>query len=121
MSNRYQLISNCNCSPVPDSDNDGINDDSDKCPSIPGVERYQGCPVPDSDNDGINDEEDNCPSVAGTAANHGCPAIDAGTQSKVDMMAKGISWAPASSYKLSATSSKALDQIANMLKRLIQV
>ena len=102
--------------PVPDSDNDGINDDSDKCPSVPGVERYQGCPVPDSDNDGINDEEDNCPNVAGTAANHGCPAIDASTQSKVDMMAKGISWAPASSYKLSATSNKALDQIANMLK-----
>jgi len=102
--------------PVPDSDNDGINDDSDKCPSVPGVERYQGCPVPDSDNDGINDEEDNCPSVAGTAANHGCPQIDASTQSKVDMMAKGIAWTPSSGYKLSTTSNKALDQIANMLK-----
>jgi outer membrane protein OmpA-like peptidoglycan-associated protein len=102
--------------PVPDSDNDGINDDNDKCPSVPGVERHQGCPVPDSDNDGINDEEDNCPGVAGTAANHGCPAIDASTQSKVDMMAKGISWAPASSYILSNTSKKALDQVANMLK-----
>ncbi len=102
--------------PVPDSDNDGINDDNDKCPTLPGVERYQGCPVPDTDNDGINDEEDNCPSVAGTTANHGCPAIDAGTQSKVDMMAKGIAWTPASSYKLSANSNKALDQIANMLK-----
>jgi len=32
------------------------------------------------------------------------------------MMAKGILWAPASSYKLAATSNKALDQIANMLK-----
>lgn len=102
--------------PVPDSDNDGINDDNDKCPSLPGVERYQGCPIPDSDNDGINDEEDNCPNLAGAADNHGCPAIDASTQSKVNMMAKGISWAPAGSYKLAATSNKALDQVANMLK-----
>jgi len=102
--------------PVPDTDNDGINDDNDKCPSVPGVERYQGCPVPDTDNDGINDEEDNCPNAAGTAANHGCPEIDASTQSKVDMMAKGISWSSANSNKLSATSNKALDQIANLLK-----
>ena len=42
--------------------------------------------------DGINDE-DNCPNAPGTASNHGCPEIDAGTQSKVDMMAKGTSWA----------------------------
>ena len=102
--------------PVPDSDNDGINDDNDKCPSVPGVERYQGCPVPDSDSDGINDEEDNCPNVAGTAGNHGCPEVDASTQSKVDMMAQGISWAPATSYKLSGASTRALDQVANMLK-----
>jgi len=102
--------------PVPDSDNDGINDDNDKCPSVPGVERYQGCPVPDSDSDGINDEEDNCPNVAGTAGNHGCPEVDASTQSKVDMMAQGISWAPATSFKLSGASTRALDQVANMLK-----
>jgi outer membrane protein OmpA-like peptidoglycan-associated protein len=102
--------------PVPDSDNDGINDDNDKCPSVPGVERYQGCPVPDSDNDGVNDEEDNCPHLAGTAANHGCPDIDAGTQTKVNMMAKGILWSSSSSYKLSVSSNKALNQIASMLK-----
>jgi len=102
--------------PVPDTDNDGVNDDNDKCPAVPGLERYQGCPVPDTDNDGINDEEDNCPGVAGTKANHGCPVIDASTQSKVDMMAKGIAWTPVSGYKLSANSNKALDQIANMLK-----
>lgn len=101
--------------PVPDTDKDGINDDNDKCPSVPGVERYQGCPIPDSDNDGINDEEDNCPHLAGTAANHGCPEIDAATQSKVGLMAKGITWSPATGYKLSANANKALDLIANML------
>jgi outer membrane protein OmpA-like peptidoglycan-associated protein len=101
--------------PVPDTDNDGINDENDKCPTVPGTERYQGCPVPDSDNDGVNDEEDNCPKLAGTAANHGCPEVDASTQSKVDMMAKGISWSSSTGYKLTTTSNKSLDQIANML------
>jgi outer membrane protein OmpA-like peptidoglycan-associated protein len=101
--------------PVPDTDNDGINDENDKCPTVPGIERYQGCPIPDSDNDGVNDEEDNCPKLAGTAANHGCPEVDASTQSKVDMMAKSISWSSSTGYKLSTTSNKSLDQIANML------
>src|SRR6185436_3963152 len=51
--------------PVPDTDKDGINDDNDKCINQPGVARYQGCPVPDTDGDGVNDEEDKCPKVAG--------------------------------------------------------
>jgi len=109
-------VAKYNGCPVPDTDGDGIDDDHDKCPTVPGVERYQGCPIPDSDNDGVNDEEDNCPHLAGTAANHGCPEVDASTQSKVDMMAKGISWSSSTGYKLSTTSNKSLDQIANMLK-----
>ncbi len=108
-------VAKYNGCPVPDTDNDGINDDNDKCPTVPGVERYQGCPIPDSDNDGVNDEEDNCPHLAGTAANHGCPEIDASTQSKVDMMAKSISWSTPTGYTLSTRSNKSLDQIANML------
>jgi outer membrane protein OmpA-like peptidoglycan-associated protein len=59
-----------------DSDGDGFNDKVDKCPSVVGLERYQGCPIPDTDNDGINDEEDRCPDVAGVAEMMGCPAID---------------------------------------------
>ncbi|MCX6205828.1 MAG: OmpA family protein [Bacteroidetes bacterium] len=61
--------------PVPDSDKDGVNDEQDKCPTVAGLAKYNGCPIPDSDNDGINDEEDHCPNVAGTAANAGCPDI----------------------------------------------
>jgi hypothetical protein len=53
--------------PIPDSDNDGINDELDKCPNQAGTAKYDGCPVPDTDNDGINDENDKCPTVAGTA------------------------------------------------------
>ncbi|MGK2863565.1 MAG: OmpA family protein [Chitinophagaceae bacterium] len=62
--------------PVPDTDKDGINDDDDKCPQVAGLARYQGCPVPDTDKDGINDEEDKCPTEAGPASNQGCPFMD---------------------------------------------
>jgi outer membrane protein OmpA-like peptidoglycan-associated protein len=63
--------------PVPDTDKDGINDDDDKCPTVAGVARYQGCPVPDTDNDGLNDEDDKCPTVPGVARYQGCPVPDA--------------------------------------------
>jgi len=62
--------------PIPDTDKDGINDEEDKCPAVPGLARYQGCPVPDTDKDGINDEEDKCPTVAGVARYQGCPIPD---------------------------------------------
>jgi len=63
--------------PAPkDSDNDGIIDDNDKCPTVPGVAKYEGCPVPDTDKDGINDENDKCPTVAGLAKYQGCPIPD---------------------------------------------
>jgi outer membrane protein OmpA-like peptidoglycan-associated protein len=62
--------------PIPDTDNDGINDEEDKCPSVAGLAKYQGCPIPDTDKDGINDEQDKCPSVAGLAKYNGCPIPD---------------------------------------------
>ncbi|WP_276501574.1 OmpA family protein [Terrimonas pollutisoli] len=62
--------------PVPDGDKDGINDEEDKCPAAAGLARYQGCPIPDTDKDGINDEEDKCPAEAGPASNQGCPFVD---------------------------------------------
>lgn len=62
--------------PVPDTDKDGINDDDDKCPTVPGLAKYQGCPIPDTDKDGINDEEDKCPSEFGYARYQGCPIPD---------------------------------------------
>jgi len=62
--------------PIPDTDGDGINDELDKCPTVPGVAKYQGCPIPDTDGDGINDEEDKCPTVPGIAKYQGCPIPD---------------------------------------------
>jgi outer membrane protein OmpA-like peptidoglycan-associated protein len=62
--------------PVPDTDKDGVNDEQDKCPTVAGLAKYQGCPVPDTDKDGVNDEEDKCPTVAGLARYAGCPIPD---------------------------------------------
>jgi outer membrane protein OmpA-like peptidoglycan-associated protein len=62
--------------PVPDTDGDGVNDENDKCPTVKGLAKYQGCPIPDTDKDGINDEEDKCPTVSGVARYQGCPVPD---------------------------------------------
>ena len=61
--------------PVPDTDKDGINDEQDKCPTVPGLAKYNGCPIPDTDGDGINDEQDKCPNEPGVAAYQGCPDL----------------------------------------------
>jgi outer membrane protein OmpA-like peptidoglycan-associated protein len=60
--------------PPADSDNDGINDTEDQCPTIAGTAQFNGCP--DSDNDGISDRDDACPLVAGMAQFNGCPDTD---------------------------------------------
>ena len=59
---------------VIDRDGDGIPDDRDACPGIPGLERFNGCP--DTDKDGIEDREDCCPQIAGLADLNGCPDTD---------------------------------------------
>lgn len=58
----------------PDRDNDGIEDAKDLCPDTPGVENLQGCP--DKDADGITDSVDECPDTPGVAAFKGCPDTD---------------------------------------------
>jgi OOP family OmpA-OmpF porin len=65
-----------------DRDHDGIMDDEDACPDVPGVRSEDpaknGCPLPqDRDHDGIIDELDACPDVFGVAdpdpKKNGCP------------------------------------------------
>ena len=101
--------------PVPDTDKDGINDDDDQCPTVAGVARYHGCPVPDSDKDGINDEEDKCPNVAGVARNQGCPEIKEEVRKKVDFAAQNILFA-SGSYKLLSSSNKGLNDVVKILQ-----
>jgi outer membrane protein OmpA-like peptidoglycan-associated protein len=62
--------------PIPDTDGDGINDEQDSCITVPGVARYHGCPIPDTDKDGVNDEEDSCINIPGLPQFHGCPDTD---------------------------------------------
>ena len=57
-----------------DTDNDGVTDDVDACPSIPGELITKGCP--DKDGDGIADGEDTCPEQAGDPITGGCPDMD---------------------------------------------
>ncbi len=81
-----------------DSDNDGVNDDEDKCPLEHGLKIFSGCPdsdgddvpnnvdncpnefgkkdlmgCPDKDNDGVPDKDDFCPDEPGLPTNGGCP------------------------------------------------
>jgi len=60
----------------PDKDGDGIADNKDKCPDIAGLAKYNGCPIPDTDGDGVNDEADKCPNIAGLPKYNGCPIPD---------------------------------------------
>ena len=62
--------------PIPDTDKDGVNDEQDKCPTVAGLAKYNGCPIPDTDKDGVNDEQDKCPTVAGLTRYNGCPIPD---------------------------------------------
>jgi outer membrane protein OmpA-like peptidoglycan-associated protein len=60
----------------PDSDGDRIPDYLDKCPYAPG-DPPDGCPkVKDRDGDGVPDVDDACPDDPGPKENKGCPIKD---------------------------------------------
>jgi hypothetical protein len=53
----------------PDTDGDGVLDQSDDCGTTPGLAKFAGCP--DADDDGVPEPPDACPGVKGSLAN-GC-------------------------------------------------
>lgn len=57
-----------------DKDKDGVPDDTDECPDLPGFTTAKGCP--DRDNDGVLDREDTCPDDKGPIELKGCPDQD---------------------------------------------
>ena len=67
-----------------DRDGDGIYDDVDACPDVPGIASEDpakhGCPESDRDKDGILDDVDACPDEPGVKsddpAKNGCPVRD---------------------------------------------
>lgn len=65
-----------------DADKDGVPDQKDVCPDIPGLKEFEGCP--DTDGDGIPDNKDRCPEEAGTEALQGCPDTDGDGVADID-------------------------------------
>lgn len=69
-----------------DSDGDGIPDELDTCPDVPGKKEFEGCPedsynemmaaLEDDDLDGVPNGQDKCPNLAGSPAEQGCPFGD---------------------------------------------
>jgi len=67
-----------------DRDGDGVFDDEDACPDVPGLRttdpRTNGCPRGDRDQDTIFDDEDACPDAPGIRTSdpktNGCPRSD---------------------------------------------
>ncbi len=80
-----------------------------------GVARYQGCPIPDTDGDGVNDEEDKCVTIPGPRENFGCPVISEEVKKKVNMAANKILFVTGSA-KLQTKSFKGLNEVAQILK-----
>jgi outer membrane protein OmpA-like peptidoglycan-associated protein len=100
--------------PVPDTDNDGINDEEDSCITQPGVLRYHGCPVPDTDGDGINNEEDSCINIPGPKSNNGCPVIKKELTEEMQRAAQNILF-KTGSYQLLRSSYPALNKVIFIL------
>ena len=70
--------------PWSDTDKDGLTDNVDRCPIDPGPKENQGCPWPDTDKDGLIDKEDVCPLKPGPKKNKGCPWGDRDLDGIVD-------------------------------------
>ncbi len=76
-------VPTANCKPAEDTkkdtDNDGVLDENDKCPTVGGDVDATGCPKQDTsddtDNDGVVDAQDTCPNTAASVEvdQNGCP------------------------------------------------
>ncbi|HUL60930.1 MAG TPA: OmpA family protein [Anaeromyxobacteraceae bacterium] len=60
----------------PDRDGDGVPDDEDRCPDLPGLAELHGCPDEDTDGDGVPNRIDLCPLEKGPPELDGCPDFD---------------------------------------------
>ena len=100
----------------PDTDGDGIADKDDKCPDVAGPAENGGCPWPDTDGDGVLDKDDLCPEVAGPASNKGCPEPDEKEQKQLNQYAKTILF-DTGKATIKFQSAEVLNQIINVLKK----
>jgi len=84
----------------------------DKCLTVPGLARYQGCPIPDTDGDGVNDEEDKCINDKGPASNFGCPVISEEIIKRIKIAAQNIFFETAKSTLLPKSFPKLNDVVS---------
>lgn len=68
-----------------DKDMDGVEDNDDLCPDVPGEINANGCP--DFDKDGVPDDYDLCPHLYGSKENQGCPEL---TNEEIEILAKAL-------------------------------
>ena len=95
-----------------DKDGDGIINEKDNCPDVPGMIAAQGCP--DKDGDGVSDDADKCPDVSGPASNKGCPEIKEGIKKRTAFAARNIQF-ETSSTVIKTASYIVLDELATLL------
>jgi OOP family OmpA-OmpF porin len=101
----------------PDRDGDGVPDDVDRCPDVPGPAELEGCP--DRDGDGVPDIDDKCPDEPGPVLNDGCPIpeeeplveIETSRLSLRDMIHFDVD-----RDTIKPESNRILDEIASILK-----
>ncbi len=98
--------------PKVDTDGDGIVDEKDKCPKIPGSKATGGCP--DADNDGVVDDKDKCPNTPGDDG-FGCPKIKPNTIKIMEEAMKGLQFENGSS-KIKESSYAKLDKVYEIMK-----
>src|SRR5690606_26540244 len=98
----------------PDRDGDGIEDLADNCPDKAGPAQYNGCP--DTDGDGLPDPKDSCPNSPGPIENNGCPYIDKQDREVLTFAMRAVQF-ELGKAALKPESNKILDQIAVILKK----
>jgi OmpA-OmpF porin, OOP family len=103
-----------------DSDNDGVNDDLDKCPDTPaGVKVDQdGCPV-DSDGDGVPDYLDKCPNTPKDTKvdTLGCPVAEKAVITKEGTYNYGIIYFDTNKSNIKPKSRPVLNNVYEYLNR----
>ena len=97
----------------PDSDQDGLADAIDRCPNLAGSANHHGCP--DTDQDGLSDDQDTCPELPGTAIDGGCPNR-ASIQMELSRLQSGIQF-EANNANFQSVSFVYLEQIRTILER----
>ena len=95
----------------PDADHDGVANHLDACPDIAGATSLRGCP--DSDQDGVADKDDLCPQLSGKGAANGCPA---NSMPNLNLTYKVVYFDPAADAWL-PTSQLTLDEAAAFLQK----